>query len=65
LITWRPTVKSAADIGLRVRVPFGRQFEDRCHRRIAGKHSDFAPEQLKPVEAVLRDLPRCRPTGSA
>ncbi|WP_153111141.1 primosomal protein N' [Propionivibrio limicola] len=47
---------SAADIGLRVRVPFGR------HARIGllvdlPQASDHPLEQVKPLEAVLRDLP--------
>ena len=49
-------VLTAADIGVRVRVPFGRQAKIGV---VVGlpESSDFAPEQLKSVEAVLRDLP--------
>ena len=49
-------VLTAADIGLRVRVPFGRQAKIGVVVDLP-EHSDFAPEQLKSVEAVLRDLP--------
>ncbi len=49
-------VLTAADIGLRVRVPFGRQANIGVVVDLP-EHSDFAPEQLKSVEAVLRDLP--------
>ncbi len=47
---------SAADIGVRVRVPFGRQAKIGVVVELPAS-SDFAPEQLKSVEAVLRDLP--------
>ncbi|MFT3848605.1 MAG: primosomal protein N' [Propionivibrio sp.] len=47
---------TTADVGLRVRVPFGRQAKIGVLVELPD-HSDFAPEQLKSVEAVLRDLP--------
>ena len=50
----------AADVGLRVRVPFGR----RCRIGIVVElpaASDFPPAQLKAIEAVLRDLPPLPP----
>lgn len=49
-------VLSAADIGLRVRVPFARS----CRIGILvdiPESSEFPVAQLKPIEAVLRDLP--------
>ena len=49
-------VLTAADIGVRVRVPFGRQAKIGVVVELP-ESSDFAPEQLKSVEAVLRDLP--------
>ena len=49
-------VLTAADIGVRVRVPFGRQAKIGVVVELP-ESSDFTPEQLKSVEAVLRDLP--------
>ena len=49
-------ILSAGDIGLRVRVPFGRQAKIGVVVELPAG-SDFALEQLKSVEAVLRDLP--------
>ena len=47
---------AAADVGLRVRVPFGRQSKIGIVVELP-LASDFAPDQLKAIEAVLRDLP--------
>ena len=47
---------TAADIGLRVRVPFGRQSKIGVLVELP-ESSDFTPAQLKSVETVLRDLP--------
>lgn len=47
---------TAADIGLRVRVPFGRQSKIGVLVELP-ESSDFSPAQLKSVETVLRDLP--------
>ena len=49
-----------ADVGLRVRVPFGRQAKIGVLVELPAQ-SDFAPEQLKSVEVVLRDLPPLPP----
>ena len=46
----------AADVGLRVRVPFGRQSKIGIVVELP-QTSDFPPDQLKAIEAVLRDLP--------
>lgn len=45
-----------ADIGRRVRVPFGRKSRIGIIVDLP-ESSDFSPAQLRPVEAVLRDLP--------
>ena len=45
-----------ADVGLRVRVPFGRQSKIGIVVELP-QSSDFPAAQLKTVEAVLRDLP--------
>ena len=47
---------AAADVGLRVRVPFGRQSKIGIVVELP-QASDFAPDQLKAIEVVLRDLP--------
>ena len=47
---------SRADIGCRVRVPFGKRAKIGIIVDLP-ETSDFSPAQLKPVEAVLRDLP--------
>jgi primosomal protein N' (replication factor Y) len=47
---------AAADVGRRVRVPFGRQSKIGIVVELP-QASDFAPDQLKAIEAVLRDLP--------
>ena len=47
---------TVADIGLRVRVPFGRQSKIGVLVELP-ESSDFSPAQLKSVETVLRDLP--------
>ena len=49
-----------ADVGLRVRVPFGRQAKIGVLVELPAQ-SDFTPEQLKSVEIVLRDLPPLPP----
>ena len=51
---------TAADIGLRVRVPFGRQSKIGVLVELP-ESSDFTPAQLKSVETVLRDLPPLPP----
>ena len=51
---------SSADIGLRVRVPFGRKSRIGIVVDLP-ETSDFPVEQLKTVEAVLRDLPALPP----
>lgn len=51
---------TAADIGLRVRVPFGRQSKIGVLVELP-ESSDFSPAQLKSVETVLRDLPPLPP----
>jgi len=48
---------SHADVGYRVRVPFGRQSKIGVIVEVSSV-SDWPPEQLKPIEAVLRDVPR-------
>ena len=47
---------AAADIGLRVRVPFGNRAKVGIVVDLP-EYSDFAPEQLKSVETILRNLP--------
>ena len=47
---------TGADVGRRVRVPFGRQAKIGLIVDLP-KESDFSPAQLKPLDAVLRDLP--------
>ena len=47
---------TAADVGLRVRVPFGRQAKIGIVVELPAA-SDFPLAQLKAIEAVLRDLP--------
>ncbi len=47
---------SVAEIGLRVRVPFGRQSKIGIVVELP-ESSDFPEAQLKTIEAVLRDLP--------
>ena len=47
---------SVAEVGLRVRVPFGRQSKIGIVVELP-ESSDFPEAQLKTVEAVLRDLP--------
>ena len=46
----------AADIGLRVRVPFGRQMRIGVLTALP-EHSELAETRLKDADAVLRDLP--------
>ncbi len=48
---------SMADIGLRVQVPFGRRTTIGIIVELPAA-SDLSPEQLRPIELVLRDLPR-------
>ena len=51
---------TVADIGLRVRVPFGRQSKIGVLVELPAS-SDFSPAQLKSVESILRDLPPLPP----
>ena len=51
---------TAADIGLRVRVPFGSRSRIGILAGLA-EDSDHPAEQLRPLEAVLRDLPPLPP----
>ena len=51
---------TVADIGLRVRVPFGRQSKIGVLVELPAS-SDFSPAQLKSVEGILRDLPPLPP----
>ena len=51
---------TVADIGLRVRVPFGRQSKIGVLVELP-ESSDFSPAQLKSVESILRDLPPLPP----
>lgn len=51
---------TVADIGLRVRVPFGRQSKIGVLVALP-ESSDFLPAQLKSVETILRDLPPLPP----
>ncbi len=46
----------AGDVGRRVRVPFGTRTRIGIVVELPAA-SDFAPEQMKPIEGVLRDLP--------
>ncbi len=49
-----------ADIGRRIRVPFGTRARIGIIVDLPA-HSDIAPAQLKPAEAILRDLPPLPP----
>ena len=51
---------SSADVGLRVRVPFGSASRIGVVTSLP-ERSDFPVAQLKTVEAVLRDLPPLPP----